>query len=179
MNNIIFLFFSFSFFFLCSNAHNDPLSTTQPPENCLSKLSKMKNILHNLKLEKKKHGNVTISNMELFYEMCIDTTNCIDTIVLPDFLKGLLGMGTMFLKSACDEYGFNVGPFSKCIEKTKFDLTTLKNTTTGEDKPKCELSIDEFSELQKFVQEKCGDEVVRDMIRNEERVKSLLCSDNK
>ena len=46
--------------------------------------------------------------------------NCIDTIVMPDFLRGLLGIGTMFLKSACDEYGFNVGPFSKCMEKVGF-----------------------------------------------------------
>uniref|UniRef100_A0A1I7UL08 DUF19 domain-containing protein n=1 Tax=Caenorhabditis tropicalis TaxID=1561998 RepID=A0A1I7UL08_9PELO len=139
----------------------------------------MKNILHNLKLEQKKFGNVTIANMELFYEMCIDTTNCMETIILPDFLKSLVGIGTMFLKSACDEYGFNVGPFSKCIEKTKFDLTTLRNTTIGQEKPKCELSDGEFSELQKIIQEKCGDESVKDLVKNEDRVRLLSCNDNK
>ncbi|EFP12075.1 hypothetical protein CRE_30084 [Caenorhabditis remanei] len=158
-----------------------PIPSQNPPnspEQCLTKVNKMKNILHEIKLEQKRFRNVTIANMELFYEMCIDVTNCIDTIVMPDFLRGLLGIGTMFLKSACDEYGFNVGPFSKCMEKTKFDLTTLKNTTTDQQpRPKCELSNDEFSELQKFVQKECGDEVLKDMMRNEERVKSMLCSD--
>ncbi|CAO4360764.1 unnamed protein product [Caenorhabditis nigoni] len=146
------------------------------PQDCLTKLSKMKNVLHNLKLEQKKFGNVTIANMELFYEMCTDTTSCIETIIMPDFLKGLLGIGTMFLRSACDEYGLNVGPFSKCIEKTKFELTTLKNTTTADQKPKCELSNDEFSELQKFVQTECGDEAVSDLLKNEVRVKDLTCT---
>lgn len=171
-----FLFLSISIFISFIKCE---ISSQKTPEHCLSKVSKMKNVLENLKLEQKKFGNVTIANMELFYEMCIDTTNCMETIILPDFLKGLLGIGTMFLKSACDEYGFNVGPFSKCMEKTKFDLTTLKNTTIGQDKPKCELTNDEFSELQKFIQKECGDEVIRDMIRNEDRVKVLLCSDNK
>ncbi|ULU10365.1 hypothetical protein L3Y34_014571 [Caenorhabditis briggsae] len=98
-------------------------------------------------------GDLAVRNM-----MEHEEYSCIETIVMPDFLKGLLGIGTMFLKSACDEYGFNVGPFNKCIEKTKFELTTLKNITTADQKPKCELSNGEFSELQKFVQTECGDE---------------------
>uniref|UniRef100_A0A8R1E5V7 Uncharacterized protein n=1 Tax=Caenorhabditis japonica TaxID=281687 RepID=A0A8R1E5V7_CAEJA len=75
----------------------------------------MKNVLNELKLEQKKLGNVTIANMEIFYEMCIDTTNCIDSIYLPDFFRGLLNFGTLFLRSACEDYGFKVGPFSKCF----------------------------------------------------------------
>ncbi|CAP24913.1 Protein CBG04153 [Caenorhabditis briggsae] len=80
---------------------------------------------------------------------------------MPDFLKGLLGIGTMFLKSACDEYGFNVGPFNKCIEKTNFELTTIKNTTTADQK--CKLLGDEYSKLSDFVETECGNEAVDNM----------------
>ncbi|CAI2305858.1 unnamed protein product [Caenorhabditis sp. 36 PRJEB53466] len=137
----------------------------------------MKNVLENLKLEQKKFGNITIANMEVFYEMCIDTTNCMDTIELPGLLKGLMSLGTVFLRSACDEYGFKVGKFSRCIEKTRFDVMTLKNVTIGQEKRKCELTNEEFSELETVVSNACGDEAVENMRANEERVRVLLCTD--
>ncbi|CCD68139.1 T20D4.11-like domain-containing protein [Caenorhabditis elegans] len=145
-------------------------------ENCLTKLNKMKNILNNLKLETTKHGkNVKIGNLETFYHMCIDTTNCVESMEIPELLKSILRFGTMFMRSACEDLGLKVGPFSKCMEKTKFDVTTLKNTTIGEDKPKCWLTPDEFSELQRVVQEQCGDEAWEDMLKNEDKVKVMTC----
>ncbi|CAO4360763.1 unnamed protein product [Caenorhabditis nigoni] len=164
----------FLFFIVFMNFSNVLCAPTPIEDShCAKALEKMKSAVDNLKLEEEKFGNVTIENMELCYETNAAAEKCIDTMEGPFLLKILAGIANSFTKSKCAEYGFSVGPFSECIKKTKFELKTIKNTTTADQK--CELSGDEYSKLSDFVETECGDEAVGNMWRYSDKAINLIC----
>ncbi|PIC50009.1 hypothetical protein B9Z55_001079 [Caenorhabditis nigoni] len=167
-------------FFIVFMNFSDVLCAPTPIDDpyCANITEKMKNVVDNLKLEEEKFGNVTTDSMELCHETNAEVERCRKTTTdMPFLLKILAGIANSFQKSKCEKYGFSVGPFSKCIEKTKFELTIIKNTTTADQK--CNLSGEEFHDkLSDFVKAECGNEAVNNMWSYSDKARDLICKMN-